>query len=617
MHARTHAPEAFVKFDSMAAIIAAHARGTPHAPAILAPGRSALTYDALARGIARSAEALAAAGFGRGDRIALCIGAGPEHVVALLSVMSFATCVPVNPDTDATALRRVFDRAHVDAVIVSESTAPHVAAVASAVGIPMLLLDPLSGEAAGTFALRCERRATAASARAHGDGIALVMHTSGSTGLPKIVPLTQRGEVGEALHRVAHWKFTARDCAICVAPPYTASALRRTLFPMFAAGGRVVCPSSLVPERLYAWLAEFEPTFYAAGPAVHQSLLDVVERLGGPPAHKLRFVISGTTALGRETHLRFEAALGVPLIQTYSMTEAGGIAQNAVPPGVRRPGSVGLPGQGEVRVLDGGRFVDAGEWGEIVVRGPNVFAGYEGDPELNARSFTGGWFRTGDLGYFDGDGYLYITGRVKELINRGGFKVSPAEVDAAFAGHPAVKDVATYGVPHPSLGEDVAAAVVLREGAAATEHDLRDFAFAALADYKVPTRVILVPAIPRTGPGKLRRAELPGIFAASARAAYDAPRDERERAVARVFEEVLHLPSVGRLDNFFALGGDSLRSQQVAARISDLFGCPLRGTTLFRRPTPALLAAEIERAAGQRREFLPPPIARLRRGGAA
>jgi hypothetical protein len=295
------------------------------------------------------------------------------------------------------------------------------------------------------------------------------------------------------------------------------------------------------------------------------------------------------------------------------MTETGGIAQNPIPPGIQRPKSVGLPGLCEVRILGGKGLADTGEWGEIVVRGPNVFTGYEGDPELNAQSFTDGWFRTGDLGYFDDDGYLFITGRAKEIINRGGFKVSPAEVDAAFTTHPAVKDVATYGVPHASLGEDVATVVVLREDATATTQELRDFAFATIADYKVPTTVVLVDAIPRMGPGKLRRAELPQFFAAPSRATYEAPRNEHERAVARAFEEVLHIEGVGRNDNFFALGGDSLRSLQVAARINDRFACHVRGSTLFRRPTPAEFAPEIERSA--QGEFIPPPIARLRRGG--
>jgi acyl-CoA synthetase (AMP-forming)/AMP-acid ligase II len=600
---------------SIPAIIATHARETPDARAVLAPGRSPMTYGVLARQMDLAAQQLSRAGLGRGTRIALCVGAGPEHAVALLSIMSCATCVPVHADTDANALRALFERARVDAVVVSKHTARHVAAVANVLGIPVLVLAALVHDVAGTFTLEGDHRPKRESGQADGDDVALVMHTSGSTGLPKIVPLTQRSQAAEALHRVAHWKFTAQDCSICVAPPCTASALRRSLFPMFAAGGRVVCPASFDPDRLYDWLAEFEPTFYAAGPAVHQSLLDVVHRRGRAPAHKLRFVISGTTALGRETQKRFEAALGVPVIQTYAMTEAGGIAQNPAPPGERRAGSVGLPGQGEVRILDNGRFVGAGDWGEIVVRGPHVFDGYEGDPQLNAQSFTDGWFRTGDLGYFDGDGYLFISGRVKELVNRGGFKVSPAEVDAAFAGHPAVKDVATYGVPHASLGEDVAVAVVLHQGQSVTAQELRDFAFAALADYKVPTGVFLVDAIPRMGPGKLRRTELAGIFAASARAAYDPPRNEHERAVARAFEEVLRLEPVGRLDNFFALGGDSLRSQQVAARISDMFACQVRGSTLFRRPTPAEFAVEIERSAQQRSEFIPPPIARLPRGG--
>jgi acyl-CoA synthetase (AMP-forming)/AMP-acid ligase II len=601
--------------DSIPAMIAAHAREAPDAPALLAPGRSTLTYGGLGHRMSLAAEQLAGAGLGRGHRIALCIGAGPEHAVALLSIMSCATCVPVNADMDSPALRTLLERARVDAVIVSRQTAPHVAPVGDALHIRVLLLTPLPDEAAGAFALECGNHRGAQPRPPIGDDVALVMHTSGSTGLPKIVPLTQRSQVTEAMHRIVHWKFTARDRSICLAPPYTASALRRSLFPMFAAGGSVVCPPSFDGERLYDWLTEFEPTFYASGPAVHQSLLDAVQRRGGPPAHKLRYAISGTTALGQDTQMRLEAALGVPVIQTYAMTETGGIAQNPIPPGTRRPKSVGLPGLCEVRILDGKGPAGTGEWGEIVVRGPSVFAGYEGDPQLNAQSFTDGWFRTGDLGYFDGDGYLFITGRAKELINRGGFKVSPAEVDAAFASHPAVKDVATYGVPHASLGEDVATVVVLREGAAATAQELRDFAFATIADYKVPTTVLLVDAIPRTGPGKLRRAELPQRFATRSRAAYDAPRNEHERAVVRAFEEVLHLDAVGRDDNFFALGGDSLRSLQVAARINDKFACHVRGSTLFRRPTPAEFAPEIERSTRQHGEFVPPPIARLRRGG--
>jgi acyl-CoA synthetase (AMP-forming)/AMP-acid ligase II len=398
---------------SIPAMIAAHARKTPDAPALLAPGRSALTYGGLGSRISLAAEQLAEAGFGRGNRIALCLGAGPEHAVALLSIMSCATCVPANADMDANALRALFDRGRVDAVIVSRQTAPHVAPVADALHIRVLLLTPLADEAAGTFTLECESDRGAEPHPPIGDDIALVMHTSGSTGLPKIVPLSQRSQVAEATHRIVHWKFTARDRSICVAPPYTASALRRSLFPMFAAGGSVVCPPSFDGERLYDWLTEFEPTFYASGPAVHQSLLEAVQRRGAPPAHKLRYVISGTTALGQETQLRFEAALGVPVIQTYAMTETGGIAQNPIPPGIRRPKSVGLPGLCEVSILDGKGRAGTGEWGEIVVRGPNVFAGYEGDPQLTAQSFIDGWFRTGDLGYFDEDGYLFITGRAR------------------------------------------------------------------------------------------------------------------------------------------------------------------------------------------------------------
>lgn len=482
---------------TLSELIAAHARGTPRAPAILAPGRAPLCYEDLLRQMSETAASLARGGIGRGCRVALALPNGPETAVVLASVMSCATCVPINPQADTEALRALLQRTRVSALIVGDGTPPQASRVAHDCGVRIARLTPIGNGAAGAHTVGFDDEAQPVTPEApSGEDIALVLHTSGTTGQPKIVPLTQRSQVEEARHRVAVWRFGPADCTICVAPLFSASALRRSLFPMLAVGGRVVCPPSFDGERLYDWLSQFEPTFYAAGPAVHRSLLEAVERRGRRPAHVLRYVISGSTALSVPLQTRFEQALGIPVIQTYAMTEAGGIAQDLLPPAQRRLGSVGLASRGEVAIVDGDVFLPRGETGEIVVRGPQVFAGYEGDPQATRAAFLDDWFRTGDVGYLDGDGYLFITGRAKEIINRGGFKVSPSEVDAALARHPAVKDVATCGVPHASLGEDVVAVVVTQDAAKVSTQELRDFAFASLADYKVPTRVVVVDSIP-------------------------------------------------------------------------------------------------------------------------
>jgi hypothetical protein len=253
-------------------------------------------------------------------------------------------------------------------------------------------------------------------------------------------------------------------------------------------------------------------------------------------------------------------------------------------------------------------LLPAGETGEIVVRGPEVFAGYENDPEANRRIFHDGWCRTGDLGYLDRDGYLFLCGRVKEIINRGGYKVSPPEVDAALASHPQVTEAGTFAVPHPTLGEDVVAAVVLRAPGAATPQELRDFAFAELAAFKVPSRIVPVAEIPKTALGKIRRSELAALLAVPAPRELLPACGPNEALVARLFAEVLGVDAIGALDDFFELGGDSLRGTQVVARANAALGTDLPPTCLFRRPTVRGFAAELAAAADSGHGSGPPPI---------
>jgi acyl-CoA synthetase (AMP-forming)/AMP-acid ligase II len=384
---------------------------------------------------------------------------------------------------------------------------------------------------------------------------------------------------------------------------------------MIVVGGSIECVSEFRAADFIAWIREFHPTYYAAGPAIHRALLEAHENGGPIGASSLRFIWSGATSLPVDIERRLEQLFGVPVIQSLGMSEAGLVASNPLPPGVRRPGSVGRPAGLDVAIHDdAGQALPALETGEVVIRGPGVIRGYEDNPEANRDAFRDDWFRTGDLGYFDDDGYLYLTGRVKELINRGGFKVSPYEVDAALLRHPDVAEAATFAVLHPTLGEDVNAAVVARTGSTSAR-ELRDFALERLAPYKVPSQILLVHTLPKSPLGKVNRHELSEQLTGSLRERFTPPRTPGEEQVARIFASVLGLPSIGAFDNFFQLGGDSLRGAQVVAQVNAGRATSVTTTLLFRRPTVAEFASELDAAPSADAQPGLPPIARLSRVG--
>jgi acyl carrier protein len=292
--------------------------------------------------------------------------------------------------------------------------------------------------------------------------------------------------------------------------------------------------------------------------------------------------------------IQLEEVFKVPVIEAYGMTEASHqITGNPLPPGERKIGSVGVPTRTEVAIInEAGGFLVAGRRGEVVIRGANVTAGYE-PQEANQESFINGWFRTGDLGYFDAAGYLFLTGRLKEIINRGGEKISPREIDESLLDHPDVLQAAVFATPHPSLGEDIAAVVVTREPGQTTEASLRDYLTSRVAAFKVPARVLIVDEIPKGPTGKINRRGLAETFAGRLQVGFIAPKNNLEKLVATLYAEVLRVPRVGLDDNFFSLGGDSLRAMQVISRVRSLFSVILPVATLFLKTTVAVLAEVI------------------------
>ncbi|NBQ74668.1 MAG: AMP-dependent synthetase [Acetobacteraceae bacterium] len=482
------------------------ASGAAAAPAIRAPGRPALSYAGLRDLAGATIARLNAIGIGRNDRVAIVLPNGPEMAAAFIAIGAGATTAPLNPAYRADEFNFYLTDLQAKALVVQKGVATEARDVAAKLGVAVLELVP--GEHAGSFTLEGGSTAKAAQpGAAEADDIALVLHTSGTTARPKIVPLSQANICASARHIGATLALSPADACLNIMPLFHIHGLIAAVLSSLGAGGAVICTPGFDALRFFRLLDEERPSWYTAVPTMHQTILtradrnaEIIERA------KLRFIRSSSASLPGPVMEQLEAVFGCPLVESYGMTEASHQMASNPLAGPRKPGSVGRAAGPEVAIMDDdGTILPQGEIGEVVIRGPNVTAGYEANPEANAKAFTHGWFRTGDQGAFDAEGYLTLTGRLKELINRGGEKVSPLEVDGVLSAHPAVAQALTFAMPHAKLGEEVAAAVVLREGAACTERELRDFAAQQLADFKVPRKVVFLPEIPKGATGKLMR----------------------------------------------------------------------------------------------------------------
>jgi acyl-CoA synthetase (AMP-forming)/AMP-acid ligase II len=486
--------------------------GAADKAALSAPGGAPLTYGDLRTLVSSTFAALSARGIGANDRVAIVLENGPEMATTFLSVGAGATAAPLNPAyrTDEFEFFLTDLRARL-LIVARDSTSP-VVDVANRLGVPIARLVAHHARGSGSFALEfpdtMSVRAGAEPRLAAPDDVALVLHTSGTTSRPKIVPLRQRNICASAHNIRTTLTMTALDRGLCVMPLFHIHGLMAALLAPLSAGGEVCCTPGFNGLKFFSWLAEVQPTWYTAVPTMHQTILARAGKNADAVAgNRLRFIRSSSSALPPKVITELEALFGAPVIEAYGMTEASHqMASNPLPPSRRKPGSVG-PGAGpQVRVIDAdGNTAPPDATGEIVIRGDNVMAAYENNPAANADAFINGWFRTGDQGAMDGDGYLSITGRLKEIINRGGEKISPREVDEIIMEHPAVHQCVTFAVSHEMLGEDVAAAVVLRDGLSADDKELRQFAAVRLASFKVPRRILIVPSIPVGATGKLQR----------------------------------------------------------------------------------------------------------------
>ena len=482
------------------------AKRTPAAPAIRSVTGRELTHAEVEEAVAGVVARLESLGIERGARVATSLHGGIEACAVLIGVMAIGAAVPFNPAATKHELTRDLGRLRVDLLVTDAAADSPPVQAAAELGIPMVSVDDvLDFASAPDSAMTTTRPET----------VAAILHTSGTTGLPKRVPRDHRSFVVAARAARETTGLTPDDVALLVGGVYTNAGLSNMLFALLTGGSCVVAPG-FDPAQVPDWIAGHRPTWALLNATELNLILDVAARTGRPPlpgsGSRLRSIRAGSQPMTPGTAERAEAFLGAPVVEGYGMSEASNIAKSGPRRDDRRPGSCGRPVSGtvEVRILDeADADVAPGVTGAVVVRGPTVFSGYLEDPAANAAAFTpDGWFRTGDLGCLDGDGFLYLKGRQSEIINRGGEKIAPAEIDRVLQGHPAIAEAAVFAVPDSRFGEDLVAAVVPHATGHVAAREVRTWMLERLSPSKTPRRIWMVESLPRTASGKVQRGEL-------------------------------------------------------------------------------------------------------------
>ncbi|HJV94574.1 MAG TPA: acyl--CoA ligase, partial [Albitalea sp.] len=465
-----------------------------------------ITYGGLRKQVQDVASALAAAGVKRGDRIGMALPNGIPNIVTFLAAAMAGTAAPLNPAYKEEEFRFYLEDTSAKILLLPPEGIDE-ARRAAGTTIPIVAVEM---DAAGTVSLAGVSPGAPAATPALTD-TALVLHTSGSTGRPKRVPLSHANLSISAGNVARSYALSPDDVAMCVMPLFHVHGLVASTLATLSSGGTVVVPSKFSPLSFWGQAQEVGATWYSAVPTIHQLLLARVKPGAPRPAgaSKLRFIRSCSASLPPQVMHDLESAFGAPVLEAYGMTEAAHqMASNPLPPAAHLAGSVGIGTDVKITIRNtDGQVQPPGERGEVCIQGPNVMGGYENNPEANATAFfEGTWFRTGDQGVLDENGYLTLTGRLKEMINRGGEKISPREIDEVLLAHPSVAEAVCFGTPHPTWGEEVAAAVQLKEPkASVSEADLLAFCKERLADFKRPKKIHITDAIPRTATGKIQR----------------------------------------------------------------------------------------------------------------
>ncbi|RKP53201.1 acyl-CoA synthetase [Cohnella endophytica] len=582
---------------------------TPRAIAFVAPDLDAITYSQLANSVGKIVNRLLRTGLRNKSRVALIAKDGPEMATLFLAVAGTMTCAPLNPKYTYEEFKFYLSDLQADSVILDDDSYPAVRA-AKDLGIHVMRLSELFNATTADSNSSFDDKELSPHL-AHYAENALILHTSGTTAKPKIVPLTHRNISASVIHIIDSLMLTRSDRCLNAMPMFHIHGLIITLLSSLAVGGSIVCSRGFIPEQFYNSIERFSPSWYTAVPTIHQAIV-AHGRITEFNTNRstFRLIRSSSSALSPQLARDLEQLFHVPVLAAYGMSETGQITINPLPPGERKSGSSGRATGCEVAVMDpNGGFVSPGVAGEIVVRGNSVIGGYENNSEANVNSFHEDWLRTGDQGYLDEEGYLFINGRIKELINRGGEKIMPREVEEAILGHSSVEEAAAFASPHPTLGEEVAVIIVTKPGVKVSEKELRRHAAVRLAEFKVPSKIFFANDIPKGPTGKIQRAFLAkslGLDAAPPRREGNAvmggsasaspwirPRNEIEAKLEQIWSKLLNVHPISVRDSFFELGGNSLLTMQLVVEIGKAFMTSLPASVVFERNTIEQLASYI------------------------
>jgi acyl-CoA synthetase (AMP-forming)/AMP-acid ligase II len=590
----------------------------PDHTAVVASGFAPLSYRELQRLIDEVRVALRQAGFGQSARVAVAIPNGPQAALAIVAVTCSAVSIPLNPRQTVSEIETCLAALRPDALLLVKAADSAARRAAERKGITIIEATQAKGGAIG-FSIGEPESSIAAKPNASdepdGDALAFILQTSGTSAGPKLIPTSHRNMLAAAARVQAWFDLTPQDRCLSVSPIFYAHGLHVTVFAALLSGGSVAFPTDASKFDYSEWFGNLRPTWYSAGPTLHHLVLDQTKSgADAKTGHSLRFVLSGGAPLPRNVLEGLEHALGVPVVEHYGSSEAMQICSNLLPPRGSKLGTVGVPWPNTILIVgeDGGRL-PSGAQGEILVGGPTVVSGYLDASELNSFSFVDGWFKSGDIGSLDEDGFLALHGRKDDLINRGGEKISPVEIDDALMRHPAVAEAAAFPVPHPRLGEDVAAAVVLRRGMKATPIELRGYLLERLAPFKIPRRIVIRDQLPKGQTGKVMRRRLAeGLeekIAAETRIA--APQSIEDTSVysdlviklTEIWERLLKITPLPDED-FFQNGGDSLLAMEMLVELEVLTGRTISNSILLEAPTIGLLAQKLSERDHTERKFL-------------
>ena len=462
-----------------------------------------ITYDSLRQQVLDMANALTAAGIRRGDAVAIALPNGLPAIVSFLAASIAGTAAPLNPAYPYEEFHFFLGDTDARVLLCPAVGSEFVRTAAKDRKIPVFSVEMTEQ---GNVHLANVPAGEGSATSPGPDDIALILHTSGSTGRPKRVPLRHFNLAVSSANIANSYALSAEDVSLCIMPLFHIHGLIGSTMATLLSGGTLVVPTKFNALSFWRTVREHRVTWYSGVPTMHQLLL-ARSHQKPPEADSLRFIRSCSAPLSSELIHKIEDLFGVPFVEAYGMTEASHqMTSNPLPPRHRKAGSVGVGTGLQISIMDKeGNHLGTNQRGEVAIQGANVFRGYENNPEANAHAFVNGWFRTGDEGFLDTDCYLHLTGRMKDIIIRGGENIAPHEIDEILLKHPAVAAAVTFGCAHPTLGEEVAAAVVLHEPNGATEAVLIKHCRNFLAEYKCPSKIYFVESIPTTATGKIRR----------------------------------------------------------------------------------------------------------------